>query len=347
MSRVYPWLRKSLAPVLWLTALALVSWTLSQMPMAEMWSRVRALTWPQWLLWLLLNLLLIVVSSWRWQVLCKVVGQQPGFWRLLSIRQAGQCISFITPGPQFGGEPFQIWWLMQRCRMGLHNALSALGLDRFYELWINFLMLALGIVFLLLTSDLLQSIGGNPLLSVLGLLLMLLVSCGLALWWLAANPMWLRERVDHIARRWLKSPALSTLPEDTRPAADAPTQPVSASSRTGVLFSALLLSLLAWLVIVLEMWLVLGFFVPDPEIVAVILVLVAMRLALLLPLPGGIGTLEASVFWSFQLLDWPAGAALAVIALMRMRDVLVLLAGLAFVADNRAAEKRVAQNRFR
>jgi uncharacterized membrane protein YbhN (UPF0104 family) len=59
-----------------------------------------------------------------------------------------------------------------------------------------------------------------------------------------------------------------------------------------------------------------------------VLILVAMRLALLLPLPGGVGTLEASVLWSFQTLDLPASAAIGVIALMRLRDALVLLAGL-------------------
>jgi hypothetical protein len=33
------------------------------------------------------------------------------------------------------------------------------------------------------------------------------------------------------------------------------------------------------------------------------------------------------VFWSFQALGLPAGAALGVIAIMRLRDVLVLIAG--------------------
>jgi uncharacterized membrane protein YbhN (UPF0104 family) len=75
------------------------------------------------------------------------------------------------------------------------------------------------------------------------------------------------------------------------------------------------------------MWLVLSFFNIALSSSGLVLILVAMRLALLLPLPGGIGTLEASVFWSFQALGLPAGAALGVIAIMRLRDVLVLIAG--------------------
>ena len=76
------------------------------------------------------------------------------------------------------------------------------------------------------------------------------------------------------------------------------------------------------------MALVLAILDIEVDMTGLVLILVAMRLALLLPLPGGVGTLEASVLWSFQTLDLPASAAIGVIALMRLRDALVLLAGL-------------------
>jgi glycosyltransferase 2 family protein len=87
------------------------------------------------------------------------------------------------------------------------------------------------------------------------------------------------------------------------------------------------LSLGGWILIIVEMWLVLGFFDIQLSSSGLVLILVAMRLALLLPLPAGIGTLEASVFWSFQALALPVSAALGIIAVMRLRDVLVLSAG--------------------
>ena len=58
------------------------------------------------------------------------------------------------------------------------------------------------------------------------------------------------------------------------------------------------------------------------------LILVAMRLAFLLPLPGGIGTLEASLFWVFQILGLPLTVAISVMALMRLRDAITLVIGL-------------------
>ena len=61
---------------------------------------------------------------------------------------------------------------------------------------------------------------------------------------------------------------------------------------------------------------------------AFILLIVAMRLAMLLPMPGGIGSIEAALLWSFQLLQLPAAAAIGLIALTRLRDAVVLLIGL-------------------
>jgi glycosyltransferase 2 family protein len=56
-----------------------------------------------------------------------------------------------------------------------------------------------------------------------------------------------------------------------------------------------------------------------------------VRLAFLLPLPGGIGSVEAGLFWAFQALALPLPAAAALIVLMRLRDVIILLTGAALL----------------
>jgi len=52
-----------------------------------------------------------------------------------------------------------------------------------------------------------------------------------------------------------------------------------------------------------------------------------VRLAFLLPLPGGIGSLEAALFWAYQSMEISLAIAAGLIVLMRLRDVLVLLSG--------------------
>ena len=57
------------------------------------------------------------------------------------------------------------------------------------------------------------------------------------------------------------------------------------------------------------------------------IVVTVVRLAFLLPLPGGIGSLEAALFWAYQSMEISLAIAAGLIVLMRLRDVLVLLSG--------------------
>lgn len=319
----YRWLRL----LLWLIALSLVSWTLSQMPLADIGHTLGNLNGSQWLAWALVNCLVIIVATARWRLLSRMLGNPVGFIKLLLIKQAGQTVSFITPGPQFGGEPLQIYWLYKRTGMTIHSAVLSLGIDRFYELWINFLMLMLGVSLLLLAPGIGLQTGGDDswgqILLLMVTLLVVLTALALAA---VIQPEFISSSLEKLSSRWLNSPRLKNL-DDHWQLMGADIRRVIATKKTGLL-TALILSLLVWAFIAFEMWLVLGFFDIRLNISGLILILVAMRLALLLPLPGGIGTLEASIFWSFQLLELAPAAALAVIAIMRLRDALVLLAGL-------------------
>lgn len=316
--------------LLWLVALVLVSWTLSQMPLADIGRTLAALEFDQWSTWVVVNVAVILIATARWTVLARMLEQSTGFVELLLVRQAGQTISFITPGPQFGGEPFQIYWLYKRAGMAIHSAVLSLSLDRFYELWVNFLMLILGVVWLIVSPDFgIQTRTGGNWQQILLLMIFVLLLLSALAFVLIRQPTFVSSLLEKSGARWLDNPRLKKLDdhwhsmgEDLRVAVD---------KKKPALLVALLTSVMVWVLIVLEMWLVLGFFDISLNISGLILILVAMRIALLLPLPGGIGTLEASVFWSFQILQLPPSAALAVIAMMRLRDIAVLLAGLACI----------------
>jgi uncharacterized protein (TIRG00374 family) len=152
----------------------------------------------------------------------------------------------------------------------------------------------------------------------------LLLLSGLALY-VIRQPAMLSSRLEKLSARWLSRPRLQAIDDDWQSLGSDLLAAIS--TQKPVLSMALLLSLGGWVLIIVEMWLVLSFFDIALSSSGLVLILVAMRLALLLPLPGGIGTLEASVFWSFQALGLSASAALGVIAIMRLRDVLVLIAG--------------------
>lgn len=318
---------KLITLLLWLVAFALVGWVLSQMPLDSIAQTMATLTWTDWFAWSGSNLAVILIGTQRWRVLTRMLRLPVSFVQLLLVRQAGQSVSFITPGPQFGGEPLQIYWLYKRFGIAVHSAVLALGLDRFYELWINFAVLILGVALLLSPAAVIPAMRTSAdWQEVLLILLMVVLIMTLIGWTLLRRPLWISQHTEKLAQRWLQNPRLQKI-DDHWQALGSDLQS-AVSTQKPALLRAFALSLLTWGGIVAEMVLVLHILDINVTMSGVILILVATRLALLLPLPGGIGTLEASLLWSFQSLGLPASAAVGVIALMRLRDAIVLVSGL-------------------
>jgi len=112
-------------------------------------------------------------------------------------------------------------------------------------------------------------------------------------------------------------------------------------SNPGALTAALLVSLLGWLLIMAEYGLMLRFLGLELTAVQTIAMLTAARIAFLLPLPGGLGTLEASQVLTLTLLGFDPAAGLSAGLLIRARDVGLASLGL-WLAVNRA---RLTTNR--
>ena len=89
----------------------------------------------------------------------------------------------------------------------------------------------------------------------------------------------------------------------------------------------MLASCMAWAGMIVEFWFLLGLAQVPFDVTDFILLFTVMRLAFLLPLPGGIGSVEAGLFWSFQTLGLPLSMAASVVVLMRVRDLSLLLSG--------------------
>ncbi len=317
--------------LLWLAALGLGAWTLAQLPLAEISHSITSLSTLQWIFWLGINALIILVLGLRWQLLTRALAAPINLLKLLLIRQAGQAVSFITPGPQFGGEPLQVYWLY-KYGLPLRKALLALGLDRFFELWVNFSILLVAVLLLLTGIGDSNPISNSeyaisdwqtalaPLLIFLGLMVLLA-------WILVKQPQWINNRLERIAARWQHNHRLNNINQHWQSLGDD-LRSALRTQKTRFLL-AILLSLLGWAGLLGELYLILHFVGVDANLHSFLIILVAMRMALLLPMPGGVGTLEASVLWSFHTLNLPASAALGSIALMRVRDAVVLLIGLA------------------
>ncbi len=312
---------KLLIALLWSAALALAGWTLSQLPFNEILTSLKNLHARDYLILLSANLAIILIFNVRWSVLSNAIQAPVNFFQLLLIRQAGQTVSFITPGPQFGGEPLQIFWLWRNAQLPLHKALLSLGLDRFYELWVNFSVLMLGVLLLLISSASTTADWGSIFIALITVLALLSILGVLAL----KQPQWLVHRFNKITHHWQAHRYLSHIKTQWN-LLSADLRTCLQHQRKYLLYAALL-SALGWAGLIAELQLILWLTDTPVPFTGFLLLFVALRLALLLPLPGGIGTMEAAVFWTFHYLNLPMESALVMIALMRLRDVVVLVFG--------------------
>lgn len=310
----------------WLAALGLAAWILAKLPLSALVQSVTALHPSQWLIWISLNLAVIALLTGRWLALTRAMLLPVRFLQLLRIRQTGQLISFVTPGPQFGGEPLQVYWLWKRYSVPGHAALLAVGLDRFCELWVNLGVLLLAVLALLASA----SVSFVDWHAIALVLLGLVLSMGLAGWFLLRQPQRIRGWIERLTRPWQRHARLSRLDAHWSQLNELLQQVIS--EQRPALGVALGLSLLAWVGMIAEFWLLLSFIDASSaadvafDLTSLIFLFAVVRLAFLLPLPGGIGSVEAALFWSFQALALPLPAAAGLIMLMRLRDVVILLA---------------------
>lgn len=299
-------------------ALLLVILSLRKVDLGSLAGAVSGLTLSGVLALACLNGLILLLFGIRWRVLLQAQGYTAPFLAVLAYRLAGFGVSYFTPGPQFGGEPLQVHLLRRRHGIPLDAAISVVGMDKLVEMVANFSFLVLG-AWIALQSQI--SHVDSTRTFVTAILLLAFPGIYLALLRTGAVP--ISMIIERIFRgkeqrpRWVGQAACAEkrLVEITR-------------ERPGSLAAAAGLSILVWGLMIAEYWFslrLLGAPLTFPQAIAALL---AARVAFLMPLPGGLGTLEMSQILVLQSFGLPAGVGLALSLLIRARDVLLGGAGL-------------------
>lgn len=316
------------AALLLLLALALLGWVLAQIPLRQVGLTLRQLSLANLLALLLLNGLVLLALNGRWWLILRGMGYRLPFLRLLLHRLAAFGISYFTPGPHFGGEPLQVALVEREHGVARETAVAAVTLDKLLELLVNFLFLALGVGVLLWQGFLGALIGWQT--AVFPLTLVSAIALFLLATWRGQYPMGrLLRQLERLPFWGPRARRVGALLQASERQATTFCQNVPRA-----MLLALLISLAGWLLMVAEYALMLHFLAAPLTLAQTLTMLTAARLAYLLPLPGGLGALEASQVLMLQLLGFnpPLAATTAVSAslLIRTRDVLLGLTGLAW-----------------
>ncbi len=309
-------MRQTLRWLIWPLVLGLLLWALRGVDWAAVGHLLAGIRPWQWLVLFLFNAAIVLAFSGRWWVILRGLGLRPGYLALSAYRLAAFSISYFTPGSQFGGEPLQIALLRRRHAVPLATSTASVTLDKALEVVANATYLAFGLVVLLRLRwlDSRQAVFPGI---VAGLLLLVPLALLLA-WWTDRRPLTRLARLWAVwtARRWPASIRLRDGVQALEVQAG-----VFCREKPWHLTLAMGFSLLSWIGIVAERWLMLKFLgvvVGPAETIAVVTV---GRLALLLPIPGGLGVLEASQVFALQALGYEAALGISLGLLIRVRDL--------------------------
>lgn len=323
--RATPGLRSKLITLLWAVLLCvLLWWALRNAPLMEIWDSIRQLQAWQIAILLILNAGLYVLITLRWWLIVHADNRQVSFLPLLGVRLSVFGVSYFTLGPQVGGEPLQVLYLRHNYGLTLTRATASVVVDKLLEFLVNFLLLAFG----------LAAVSGAGILS---------GTSGLARAGLTALAVLTLWPPVHIAllynRHYPVSAALRALPLVRKDAklvrfirASEWLVGTFCRRRLTSLLAALGISVLAGVGMVGEYALMTSFLNIHLSFWHTAAAWTAGWLAFLMPLPGGLGALEASQVLALGMFGYPAATAISVTLLMRGRDILIgglglLLAG--------------------
>ena len=306
---------------LWALAAVLLWAALHDLDWRAIPSVLGALTPARLIVLAAVNVGIVFLLGSRWWLILRGLGAPVGFLPAAGYRLAAFGVSYFTPGPHIGGEPLQVALAVRRDGLPAGTAAASVILDRLFEMGANFAFLGIGVT-ALVAGGLLPGPGGIIGLTVAaGLLVLPVVYLAV----LAAGGRPVGSFADRLTGldRFAFWGALRALLQ----AAEAEMGDFIRDGKRAII-PAVLLSAVIWAALILEFALTIRFLGLDFNLQQVIGVIAAARIAILVPVPAGLGSLEAALVLVSQALGEPAAVGAALSLLVRVRDTGFALVGL-------------------
>jgi uncharacterized protein (TIRG00374 family) len=281
----------------------------------------------QILLILIINALVILCMTARWWIIVRAENPSMPFLPMIGYRLSVFGLSYFTPGPQVGGEPLQVLYLQRNHGLSFARSTSAVIMDKLLEFLVNFVLIGLG-TWAIVRVGLLSGSGIGPILSLIGLAVLLM--------WPVIHIVLMYHGITPISRLMLRQPFIPKENSAIRMTVVAERMASTfCRKHLGPMFAATGASFLSVAGIAIEYYLMVSFLGMEINAIQVFAALTVLQVAFLMPLPGGLGALEASQVFALGAFGQSASAAISLTLLMRARDLLnggigLLLAGRGF-----------------
>ena len=311
-------------PVVIIILAFLLWWAFRKAPLAEIWAAIRQLRGWQIAVILTLNGLFYVVATLRWWVIIRADNPQIPYIPLLGVRVSVFGVSYFTLGPQVGGEPLQVLALQRSYGLTYTHATATVLMDKLLEFMVDFFMLAIGLTAILRVGVLAESR-----LQFSGDLLLL----AFLTFWPPVHLILLYKHHYPLSGLVRRIPFIKKNSKPVRFLRAAERLAGRFCQRhPSRLLAAIGCSLLAGAGMLLDYALMTAFFNIPLTFWKMTAGWMMGWISLVMPLPGGLGALEASQVFTLGRFGFSAATALGLTLVMRGRDILIgglglLLAG--------------------
>ena len=303
----------------------LLYFALRNAPLADIWETLLKLQLWQVVILLALNAIVYILISLRWWLIVRTGNKSIAYLPLLAVRLAVFGVSYFTLGPQVGGEPLQVLYLQRKHGITYTRATSTVVMDKLLEFLANFILLGVGLT-AIVQAGILSTNGSRPFLSLIGLVILLL--------WPPIHIILIyhdKYPLSVVLRKFTNNKSVRFIAASERMAG------MFCRRNLTSLISAILISVLAAVGMVAEFFCITFFLGIHLSFWQTIAAWTAGWLAFLVPLPGGLGALEASQVFTLGTFGISAASAIGVTLLIRARDLLI--GGLGLLIASRGVNK--------
>ncbi len=307
----------------------LLYFALRNAPLIEIWNAIRQLKFWQIAVLAIINIIIYTLVTLRWWIIIRAENKSISFLPLVLVRVAVFGISYFTLGPQVGGEPLQVLYLQRKYGMTCTRATSTVIMDKLLEFLANFFLLVFGSM-AVLQAGLISTNGSKPIVSLIPLAALLA--------WPPIHIMLMLRGIYPIGTVLRLAPSRFGNPKWLRFLIAAERMAGKFCQRNPrALLMAVAISLTAGAGMVSEYMLITTFLGIDLHGWQTFAAWTTSWLAFLVPLPGGLGALEASQVFTLGAFEISAALAIGVTLLIRARDLLIGSFGL--LVASRAMER--------
>lgn len=310
--------------LIYLVLITLLYLALRNAPFIEIWNTLSQLhLWQLGLLFLLNSGVVFAITA-RWWMIVRADHPSVPFLPLVRYRLSTFGISYFTPGPQVGGEPLQIYNLQKNHGISFARATSAVIMDKLIEFLGNSVLIVAGLTAAIqvgmISRNGARTIGGLiPLVAILTIPLIHLTLLYHGRYPLSSilrpisgtlgKPVWIRLII--VSERMAASFTRRRLP---------------------AVVGAFFFTMLAMAGTLLEYSLMTSILGAHLSFAQNLAGLTSVMLAFILPLPGGLGALEASQVYALSSMGYAPAIGVSLSLLIRARDLMnaglgLLLAG--------------------